>query len=178
MPMKPKLKCVVWDANIVIDAIQKDKDHYENIAPFLKEAETGRLLIVLSEITVSEITTLNDLGAQGVPVEDQARLIRDWLENPYIVRRNFDRGMTELAVKIGRLHGIKRAGDKAVLATAVFFEIPVVHTYDGKLLSLDGILPSGNASLRIVVPDYYKDTLFDNVEEGASQPESEARPEA
>lgn len=176
MPTKPSPKRVVWDANVAIDAIQKDKDHYENIAPFLKEAESGRLQIVLSEVTAAEITTLSDLDAQGTSVQEQVRLIRDWLENPYIVRRSFDRGVSGLAAELGRLHGIKRVGDKAVLATAVFFEIPVVHTYDGKLLSLDGKL--GGTPLRIVIPDYYKDTLFGSLEGGTARPEGQGRPEA
>ena len=161
---KPKTTCVVWDANVTIDAIQQDAEHWQDIAPYLKEAENGRLTIVLSEVTVSEVTTLNGLNGVGVSVQDQARLIRDWLENPYIVRRTFDRGIAELAVELGRLHHIKRAGDKAVVATAVFYEVPIIHTYDGKLLALDG-LTHGTFSLRIVKPNYYKDTLFGNIEE-------------
>lgn len=163
---KPKTNCILWDANVAIDAIQKDPEHWQDIAPYLKEAENGRLSIVLSEVTVSEVTALNGLNDVGVSVQDQARLIRDWLENPYIVRRNFDRGVTELAVELGRLHHIKRAGDKAVIATAIFYEVPTVHTYDDKLLALDG-LTHGTFSLRVVKPNYYKDTLFGNIEEAA-----------
>ena len=176
MPTRPSPKRVVWDANVAIDTIQKDRDHYENIAPFLKEAESGRLQIILSEVTVAEITTLSELDALGTSVQDQVRLIRDWLENPYIVRRNFDRGVSELAAEIGRRHGIRRVGDKAVLATALFFDIPIVHTYDGKLLALDGQL--GTRGMRIVIPDYYKDTLFGNIGEGADRTEGQGRPEA
>lgn len=181
MPSKPK--AILWDSCIAIDAIQKDPEHYPAIAPFLDDAEKGKLLIVLSEVSVAEITTLNNLDAQGMPLEEQERMIRDWLENPYIVRKQFHRGISQVAGQIGRLHKLKSVGDRAVVGTAYFYKIPLIHTYDGtgrkgQLLKLDSLI--GNPPIRIMIPNYYEETLFDNTKEEQSRPESpeeEARPE-
>ena len=155
---------VVWDSCVIIDAIQKTSDRYQDIEPFLLDAERGKLQIVVSETTVAEVNRLDHLGEQGIDIENQARLIRDWFENPYIVRRPVHPGISELAAEIGRKYGIKRVGDTIVLATALFDNIGVVHTYDGEgsrkgLLDFDGQI--GDPPLRITTPNYAQGTLFD-----------------
>lgn len=170
MPSRPK--SVVWDACVLIDAIQKDPEHYPAIQPFLDDAEKGKLLIVLSEVTVGEVVKLDNLAAQGMSLEEQERLIRDWLINPYVVRKIFHRGITDMATRICRLHTLKDVGDRAVMATALFYRVPLIHTYDGEgrkgqLLKLDGKL--GTPPIRIMVPNYYEDMLFDNAEEASTE---------
>lgn len=51
--MRTEPNRVVWDANVVIDALQKTDGRWQKIEPFLQEAENGNLEIVLSEITVA-----------------------------------------------------------------------------------------------------------------------------
>lgn len=155
---------IVWDSCVVIDAIQKTPGRYEEILPFLGDAERGKLQIVVSETTVAEVNRLGHLQDQGVEIEHQVRLILDWFENPYIIRRPVHPGISELAAEIGRKYGVKRVGDTIVLATALFDHIGVVHTYDGVgnrkgLIDLDGQI--GDPPLRITAPNYAEGTLFD-----------------
>lgn len=175
MPNRPDI--VMWDTCVIIDAIQKDPRYWAAIEPFVKDAQQGKLLIVVSEISVVEVSHLSSLGEKGMSIEEQVKLISQWFENPYVVRRQQHPGISELAAEIGRNHPIKRASDRVIVATAVFNRIPVLHTRDGEggksgLIPLSGEI--GNPPLRIEIPNYGSGTLFDEklktAEEGVTEP--------
>ncbi len=148
---KPKVARVLWDACVILEAIQgQDKSRYALIKPLLQRAEAGQLLIVVSETTRGEVSHLGDLRDQGVDVAKQEALIADWFENPYIVRRQVHKGISDLGAKIGAQHGIKRVGDRFIVATALFDGIDTIHTFDGDLLKLNGKI--GTPPLRITEP--------------------------
>ena len=163
--MPNKRDVVMWDSCIIIDAIQKSPQYWSAIEPFVADAEAGKLLIVVSEISVAEVSSLGGLNEQGVSLEEQAKLIREWFENPYVSRRQQHAGISELAAEYGRTYSLKAAPDRVVLATAVFEKIPVLHTRDGAgasprskmLLPLDRKV--GNPPLRIEVPNYRQGLL-------------------
>jgi len=165
--MATKIDRVVWDSCVIIDAIQATPGRWEKIEPFLKLAESGKLQIVISEVNVAEVLHLKRLGEGGMPLEDQAELIRKWLMNPYIVRRTVHRGISELAAEIGRKYGVKGAADCIVVATAINENIHQVHSFDGdndrmsnrRLLNFDGRI--GSPPLRITVPDFFTGTMFE-----------------
>jgi len=70
---------------------------------------------------------------------------------------------SELSASIGVRHKIKRAGDRLLVATALFENIETIHTFDGPLLALDGQI--GNPGLRITAPDpNFGLTLFENTD--------------
>ena len=177
--MAIKIKRVVWDSCVVIDAIQATPERWERIEPFAKEAEAGRLQIVISEVNVAEILHLKRLGDGGMTIENQVALIRQWLMNPYIVRRPVHRGISELAAEIGRKYGVKGAADCIVVATAIDEGIEIIHSFDGdrdktshrKLLNFDGRI--GSPPLRITVPDFLASTIFEN--DSPNPPERSAR---
>jgi hypothetical protein len=113
MPVKPKQ--VVWDACVVIDAIQKTPGRFDAIAPFISDAQDSKLLIVLSESTVAEVMRLPHLNGGLATLDEQVNKIKLWLKNPYVVRRPVHQGISELAADIGRQYAIKRVGDTLVL---------------------------------------------------------------
>ena len=167
MPNKPEV--VMWDSCVIIDAIQKDPKYWPAIEPFVKDAEQGKLLIVVSEISRVEVSYLSRLAQGGTPIEDQVRLINAWFENPYVVRRQQHAGISDLAAEIGRTYSLKRAAVRIILATAVFERIPILHTRDGEggkpgLLKLSGKV--GNPPVRIEAPERYHGTLFDKGNQG------------
>jgi predicted nucleic acid-binding protein len=177
MPVKPRQ--IVWDACVVIDAIQKTPGRFDLIAPFIADAERGKLLIVLSESTVAEIVHLPRLDGGSATLDQQAEKIKQWLKNPYIVRRPVHPGISELAVDIGRKYGIKRATDSIVIATAIFDSIDTVHTFDGSggkpgLIQLDGRI--GTPPLRICVPNPAEGTIW-NRNEDTKEKHGPTRPE-
>lgn len=138
--------------------------------PFLDEAESGQLEIVVSEVTVAEVKHLRTLESSRSD-DEIADLIRDWFDNPYIIRRNVHPGISEAAAQIGRVHKLKRAADAIVIATAAYEGVDTVHTFDGHkdtdngnklrksgLLKLDGKV--GTPPINIVVPDPTSGTLW------------------
>ena len=154
----------VWDACVIIDAIQRTPGRYELIEPFLLGAQRGGFEIVVPESVVAEVDCLKALDDHGVSRDEQAALIQAWLENSYIVRRGLHQGISELASEVGRKHGIKGGTDRIVIATALFDHIPVVHTFDGEgdrqgLLDFDKKI--GNPPLRIMKPTFSWGELFD-----------------
>lgn len=154
--MANKPERAVWDSCVILDALDKTPGRYEKIAPFLADAEIGRFLIVLSEITIAEVSYLpsNPTGP-----DEHLRIIQQWFENPYIVRRPVHSEISRVAAEIGRQHRtVKRAADRVILATAIVEGIPIVHTFDDGLLALDQVI--GNPDLRITEPDYGAGTLF------------------
>jgi predicted nucleic acid-binding protein len=146
----------VWDSCVVLDALDRTKGRYEKIAPFLADAELGRFIIVLSEITIAEVSYLpSNPGAS----EAALQIIQRWFENPYIVRRPVHNEISRVAAEIGRQHRVKRAADRVVLATAIVEHVRTVHTFDEGLWALDQMI--GNPPLRIGEPDYGAGTLFE-----------------
>jgi len=140
---------VVWDTCIVIDAIQKTAGRWHLLEPILQEAQAGQVQIVVSEVTVAETTHFRKTTET---IEAQVKMIRAWFENPYIIRRPVYPAISELAARIGRVHGVKRATDTIVLATALHDHVPLLHTFDDNLVALDGKL-GGSPPLKICHPD-------------------------
>jgi len=108
---------------------------------------------VVSEVTVAEVLSDKKLS------NDQVEACRRWFMHVYIARRPVTRAVSELAGKLRREHNIKRVSDAIILATAVRWEIPLFHTYDGEMLRLNAdVTPAG---VRIAKPNPLEDTLFD-----------------
>ena len=161
---------VVWDTCVIIDAIQKTQGRYECIEPYVHDAEKGKLRIIISEVSVAELLLLKEYDSQGMPVREQVRLIQDWLENPYIIRRAVYRHISEQAAAIGRKYEILPPTDAIIVATALCENIPVLHTFDGldegaanrkrkKLCTYDGKI--GSPPLHIGPPDQSRGTIFE-----------------
>lgn len=165
--MQTELKIVAWDTCVIIDAIQKTEGKYQLIEPFLKKAEEGNLLIVVSEVCVAEIQFLNKERELKTPTIKQLEKVLNWLNNDYIIRKNVDPGVSELASRYGLIHNITPL-DSIVVANAVFHKVPVLHTFDGTmkknkkspLLDLDGKI--GDPALKICTPNYDEGLLWES----------------
>jgi predicted nucleic acid-binding protein len=172
--VKKPTEIILWDSCVIIDAIQKTPGRYECIEPFIRDAEKGKLSLVISEISVAEVSHLSELDKQGVSIEEQEKIIKEWLENPYIIRRQVHRGISERASEIGRKFKLKRGADRIIIATADFEKIPLIHTFDGldpdkknKILPLDGKI--GDPPIRIMEPNPAYGTLFGTDAENKKQ---------
>lgn len=159
--MAKKTKVIAWDTCVIIDAIQQSGDKWEKIAPIIQEAESGNLSIVVSEISIIECSHLKESTKSSV---EQHKLIDEWFESPFIVRRGFHQGITKLAVSLARDHHLS-AADAIVLATAIKNNVSVLHTGAGtgrksgkKLLPLSGQV--GNPLLTISEPNPTQLALF------------------
>lgn len=168
--MDNKIAAVLWDTTVIIDAIQKSKTRYHLIEPFIDQAESGNLKIVVSEMAVAEARYLKELNEKNVSLKKQADMILEWLDNDYILRRPVHPGISELASNIGRLHNVKPP-DAIIASTAIFYKVPYIHTFDGmevngsitprSMLSLDGKI--GDPLIRICFPNPDEGLLWEGI---------------
>lgn len=161
----PEPRRVVWDTNVAISLLQNEQGRMERIGPFIEEAEAGRLQILFPETSVVELHHLRGLQDEGRGVEEIREIIRDFLDQPYLLRRPLHRRLANLASELALVHGIKRASDAVVLALAKQEKVSTIHTYDGSgrqggLIRLSGKV--GDPPISICPPDPASGTLFAN----------------
>lgn len=159
----PQVERVVWDTNVVIGLLEQKPERFPLIAPFVEDAEAGRLEIVVANTTVVELQGLKGLRERGATAERTREIIRDFLSLPYVVRRPLHDELADLAGEIAHAHGIKRAADAVAVAIAVQEQIGTVHTFDGTgkkkgLIGLSGKV--GTPPVTIEVPNHGDGTLF------------------
>ena len=67
-----------WDSCVHIDCIQEHRPHYDDISGILEDARSGKVLIVASTLVLAEVVKLRQ---SQEPLEQQAELIREFMEN-------------------------------------------------------------------------------------------------
>ena len=135
-----------WDADAFLGYFKEEPDKYAACENVLKAAETGRVMIVTSALTIAEV-----LWAKGGPKLSRGKrdVIELFFRSPYISVRNVTRKIAEHARDIVWDRNI-RPKDAIHVATALIEKIPVLNTFDQNLLKHDSRL--GNPALRIEKP--------------------------
>ena len=104
--------------------------------------------IVTSVLAEAEVA---HLGTQ-VPHETAEGMIREFFERSYVVRTPFDRMIAEDVRRLIRSHRGLTTLDAVHVATALRWRVPVLETYDDRLLALDKT--EGNPPLIIRQPKW------------------------
>jgi len=159
---------VVWDTGVVIGLLEKVADRYSLIEPFVRDAEAGRLEIVIANTSVVELHGLRGLRKQGVSAERARTILQDFLSLPYVIRRPLHHQLADEAGELACKLGIKRAADAVALALAVQERIGVLHTFDGSGNKPGLIAHSGKVGeplVTIEVPNHARGTLFSSSNE-------------
>jgi predicted nucleic acid-binding protein len=170
--MTTKQQLVSWDSCVVISYLHELPGRLPSIAPMITQAESGDLIIVVSEIVVAELVKLDNLAEQGVGLTEQQSVIEDFFERRYIVPRIVDRGVSKLAARLQANYEQLKTCDAVILATAIHHDVDIVYTYDGYrddgsvcqgLSHLDGIIPTRATGqyLEIKPPSGRTDGQFD-----------------
>lgn len=150
---------ICLDSCVVIDLLEKREGRIEWLIPFVREAEDGKLKLVVSTMVIAET-----LRVDGLDTDEQRQLIRDFFENDFIYAFNVDRRVAERAQDLRRNHKLDGA-DSVHLATAIVAQCPYLLTNDGAgktkrkgLINLDQkVIRSDGSPLRIITPaDYHK----------------------
>ena len=150
-----RLKRFAWDACAWIAGIRREVvivgGRPENRGALCdairSEAEKGGAEIFSSAFAIVEVCKHpDDLGNPGFA--DQQ--VRDYFENDYIVIVPVDRRVGELARDLMRAgHAGLKPPDATHLATALVANADELHTFDDKLLNLDGKLNKLDGTKRI-----------------------------
>jgi predicted nucleic acid-binding protein len=115
-----------WDSCNFISLVNPDEARRAEVCRrILEDAESGKLEIVTSALTIVEVHKAKE--AQ-VPQEIEQK-IGLLFEQPYIMICSVDRPVAERARDLCRLHGL-RVRDAVHLATALVVEADVFQTYN------------------------------------------------
>lgn len=125
----------LWDSSVVIGYLAGDQRLNPVCPQIIQQAEGGETEILVSQMAVVETAYL-----RGLSDEDSERLIREFFGRDYIIPVNLDGPVSLIAQSLVRKYrnnpGIKPP-DAVHLASAIFWQIPVLETVDQPLTRFD-----------------------------------------
>jgi predicted nucleic acid-binding protein len=141
----------VWIALIqkekILDGKGGTEDRYGMCRNVIEAAKKGQIELVTSFFTQAEVFKPGDAATANLEA---------FFETDYILRVNMDKFVSDRAQAImgsGIVKGLKPA-DATHLATAAVSSVDEMHTYDDRLLNLDGkIDKTDGTKLKICKPD-------------------------
>lgn len=133
------MKVRYWDASAFLGYINEEDGRVDDCRCLLESAANGEFKIITSAHTLTEVIKKKDHDAIG---KEKEQLILDLFEPElaHIVVVNFDRFLAEKARSLIWDHGLKSV-DAIHVATALQKEVPVLNTYDERMLGLNGAIP-------------------------------------
>lgn len=139
---------IYWDSSVFLAWLKPETSRHRQCRDILDEAELGKLRIVTSAITLTEVIKLK--GSPKLKAEDEAKIAK-FFKQPYLVVYQLNRRIGEDARHLIWLHSKLEPKDSIHLATADYAKVLEVHTFDAKhMIPLDGRI--GTPPLRICEP--------------------------
>lgn len=135
-----------WDSDAFLGHLQGDPDKASACAGVLEAAESGRIMIVTSALTIAEVLYIR--GKSKIEKHGRDK-IAAFFKQPFISVVNVTRDISEMAQDIYWDSGIMPK-DAIHVATAITYKVPVLNTFDGDLLNKNRAL--GTPPLRIERP--------------------------
>lgn len=136
-----------WDANAFLGWLNDEQDKAHECESVLAAAEAGKVQIVTSALTLTEVIKL-----KGKPrlTKDKEDTIKAFFENDFIIVRDVDRFIAEKARDLIWSFSGLHPKDAIHVATAVMLKMNVLDTFDGPLIKLSGKI--GSPKLTIARP--------------------------
>jgi predicted nucleic acid-binding protein len=135
-----------WDSDVFLGYFNEEPDKYSACEGVLEAANDGKILIVISALTLAEV--LYAKKQPKLPIDKRAE-IESFFKSPFISVQNVTRKIAEKARDIVWDNNI-RPKDAIHVATALTYKIPVLNSFDQQLLKYNKAL--GNPRLRIEKP--------------------------
>lgn len=153
-----------WDACAWLGLINTELDKHRCLEAIWKDAASGKCEIWTSAYVYLEVHKAKAQGGDPFPPEESDKRIDAMLEQPYVIRVQVDSDVARLARQLRRQfpNELKKKADAIHLATAVWWDLDELHTYDGShLLPLNKkVQRNDGLPLPICVPDPFAGTLF------------------
>lgn len=125
---------IYWEACVFIDLLEKTPDRIGHLLPIIDAAEQDQIVIVTSALTLAEVSRLRHLQLDDESVE---KTILQFFETPFLYLHPVNRFVAERSRPIIRNFGLKPL-DAIHVASALMMKVERMHTYDAKILKLDG----------------------------------------
>lgn len=148
---------IYWDANAWIAYIRREmpasdnsikEPRFEMCRDVLRRAENGDVEIVTSAFTLAEVCK------RRAEAYDPTVNLPAFFDQRYIVLVPVDKqvGLFAQNLQLTGVGGL-RPPDATHVASALVWDVPIFHTFDGPLRDLDKVFQSKNGSqLRIMMP--------------------------
>ena len=143
MPAERRL----WDSCTIIDYL-KGVDRAKPCIEIINHMRAGTWEIVISVIAEGEVAHLGNV----ISHETAEKMIQEFFGRPYVIRAGYDRLIAADVRRLIRSYPGLTSLDAAHVATALRWHVPLLETYDDRLLALDG--KEGNPPLTIQIPKW------------------------
>jgi predicted nucleic acid-binding protein len=121
-----------WDSVVFLAYFQEESGRVDSCEAVLEAAEKGKILIITSALTLSEVLALR--GAKRLPPIPKLKTkVVDFFKNEYIAVQNVTREVAESSRDLVWDHGIKPK-DAIHVASAIAAGVTVFETYDRPLI--------------------------------------------
>lgn len=121
-----------WDSNAFLAYFQEEEGRVDSCEAALELAEKGKILIVTSALTLTEVLALR--GKKRLPPNPKMKAkVTDFFKNEYIAVQNVTREVAELSRDLVWDKGIKPK-DALHVASALAAEVTIFETFDGPLI--------------------------------------------
>lgn len=137
-----------WDANAFLGLLNGETDKSASCEAVIQQAQQGHVLIVTSALTLAEVLFIKSQQKLD-PAKRQK--VETFFRADYISVRNLTRAVAEIAREVFWDHNI-RPQDAVHVATAGFYKVPVLHTFDEQLIAKSGVSINGH-SLKVEKPN-------------------------
>lgn len=141
-----RVKGFFWDSCVHINLLQQDGKYKDTLMAWHERARSKEISIVISTLVIAEVCCLDKENKNRA---EDIKLIRQHFENSFYQVYEVDRTIAEEATEIVRTHSIKPY-DAIHIATAIRASVQELHSYDKKMLKLNGLI--GNPPLSILHP--------------------------
>lgn len=135
-----------WDSDCFLGYLNEEEDKVDLCQDVLDEAEKGKILIVTSALTITEVLWLKD-GRKIV--KEKSEKVRSFFLNDFIVIKNVTREIARMAQNVVWDYSVEPK-DSIHVATAMKFKIPLLNSFDGVLIGISGKV--GNPLIKIEKP--------------------------
>jgi predicted nucleic acid-binding protein len=144
-----------WDTCCFLGWLNEEPDKVSACRAVIQEAEAGKLRIVTSAFTITEV--LWPKGQAPQIAHDRAVEIHDFFRHEWIILQDVDRFIAESARDLVWNSGVS-IKDSIHVASAIAGSVEQLDTYDGGPIALSGKV--GTPPL-VIGPPNLPETLFD-----------------
>jgi predicted nucleic acid-binding protein len=135
----------LWCSCTIIDFL-KGEERARPCIDIIRQCERRQLEIVVSALAMAEVAKLDS------PAEEAERRIKEFFSRDYLIAIPVDQRVAEMARSLVQQHSGLHGPDAVHVATALVYGVPVVETFDDRLLRLD--IAESVAGLTVRLPLY------------------------
>ena len=136
-----------WDSDCFLALLKKERGRIPACRSVIKRAAGREFLIVTSALTLAEVLNLKGRPPLPSNIRDE---VTNFFKNDFIYVHNVTRRLAEDARNLVWDAQVDPK-DAIHAATAIQSSVPLLNTYDGKLLARNGVI--GAPGLEIVEPE-------------------------